>query len=75
MFCRSVVVERSIHTFTQNLNVVIKFLIKEIEVTAMVRQLERTSGSKTGFSAPRVWSDSGLLKSSPIEWPEINPDG
>jgi len=73
MFCRSVVVERSIHTFTQNLNVMIKFLIKEIEMAAMVCQLERTLGSKTEFSASGVWSDSGLLKCSTIEWPGINP--
>jgi len=54
MFCRSVVVERSIHTFTQHLNVIVKFLIKGIEMAAKVRQLGRTWGSKTEFSASGV---------------------
>jgi len=75
MFCRSVVVERSVHTFTHHLNVIIKFLIKGIEITAKMRQLERTWGSKTEFSASGVWSDDNLLKSSSSEWPEINSGG
>jgi len=75
MFCRSVVVERSVHAFTQNLKVIIKFLIREIRMAIKVRQLQRTWGNKTEFSASGVWLDSGLLKSSPIEWPEIDAGG